>query len=354
MSRVVRRALRDAHEYRRSPPSLFNLTGDEHMVGWAIKVLSEAKVECPEEYYEVISDCYVYEAAFISVGSPPQWHEQSVVDFGVKDQILPLIVDGVAKNHHLKEYLAKEGRRTVVIAKTGYRNYGHFMVEIAPKFCNLARADLGPVNILVPNGMDLFMPVMKGLCEALNLDAEFSVFEGSNLSSYSEIYYFGPVSKHGRRKSQALMDLKSVLLEMAGAASGSTDRDIYIKRGGNDARQMPIGFDEMISNLGFEVVVPASLTFDEQVRLFSSARRIVGPVGAGMTNMLYARPGCEVFVIDPGLMDFFFWDLCNFVGGKFYWYFSSPLAPYTLERAKAPIDLPLDELRYTLKRIGWA
>jgi prepilin-type processing-associated H-X9-DG protein len=38
---------------------------------------------------------------------------------------------------------------------------------------------------------------------------------------------------------------------------------------------------------GFELIVPHSLSFTEQVRLFSSAEAVVGPHGAGLANMLW-------------------------------------------------------------------
>lgn len=353
MTESSRTIVRPAHEYRRNPPTIFNLYGDQNFLAWAFSNLAETRIECPEEYYEIVRDCFVYEAAFIGTGSPVEWLEDTVVDYGIKYEILPTINRVIDGNHHLKNYLAVEGRHTVVLAKAGYTNYGHFVVEIAPKLCNLAKADLGPVNILIPHGMARFMPIVQLLCESLKIDALLSLYESAKLSSYSEVYYFGPVSRHARRKSKTLLECRALLQGIFGRADGEPTRDIYVKRSGSDGRQMPEWFDSFIVGHGFEIVEPAKLTFEEQAVVFSAARRVIGPLGAGVTNILYAKPGCEVMIIDPGLLDFFFWDLCSLVDGKFHWFFSGPVQNYSNDLALAPIDLSKSDIEPALRRLGW-
>ena len=49
--------------------------------------------------------------------------------------------------------------------------------------------------------------------------------------------------------------------------------------------------------LGFAIVRPEELTFDEQVATFARARVIAGPHGAGLSNVAFAPAGCLVFEI---------------------------------------------------------
>jgi len=49
--------------------------------------------------------------------------------------------------------------------------------------------------------------------------------------------------------------------------------------------------------LGFEIVRPELLSFAEQVAAFSEAAVIVGPTGAGLSNMVFAPEGCKVIVL---------------------------------------------------------
>jgi len=50
-------------------------------------------------------------------------------------------------------------------------------------------------------------------------------------------------------------------------------------------------------SMGFEIICPEKFGFREQVEIFSEAECIVGPTGAGMTNMIFAPKGCKVLVL---------------------------------------------------------
>lgn len=52
-----------------------------------------------------------------------------------------------------------------------------------------------------------------------------------------------------------------------------------------------------VMSLGFEIVHPEDLGFSDQVVLFSEAAMIVGPTGAGLSNMVFAPEGCKVVVL---------------------------------------------------------
>ena len=53
-----------------------------------------------------------------------------------------------------------------------------------------------------------------------------------------------------------------------------------------------------LSALGFLVVEPETLPFEDQVALFASAKVIVGLGGAGMFNAIFAAPGTKVVTIE--------------------------------------------------------
>jgi capsular polysaccharide biosynthesis protein len=57
--------------------------------------------------------------------------------------------------------------------------------------------------------------------------------------------------------------------------------------------------EEKMTQLGFAVVHPEELTFDEQVTMFSRARVIVGPHGAGMTNAVFSPSSCLIVDFYP-------------------------------------------------------
>ena len=55
---------------------------------------------------------------------------------------------------------------------------------------------------------------------------------------------------------------------------------------------------ETLARLGFVVVEPELMPFEEQVRIFSNARFIIGLGGAAMFNAVFAAPGTNVISIE--------------------------------------------------------
>ncbi len=56
---------------------------------------------------------------------------------------------------------------------------------------------------------------------------------------------------------------------------------------------------EVLKEFGFEILSDISRTVDRQIRLFAEAQVVVGPHGAGFTNLLWCQPGTKV-------MEFFY------------------------------------------------
>lgn len=74
------------------------------------------------------------------------------------------------------------------------------------------------------------------------------------------------------------------------------DRKIYISRQNAQGRKILNEADivPILARHGFEIVHAERLNFDEQVRLFASARQVVAIHGAGMSNLVWCPPGTTV------------------------------------------------------------
>jgi hypothetical protein len=88
-------------------------------------------------------------------------------------------------------------------------------------------------------------------------------------------------------------------------ASGSYGEKIFISR--RDISRLSDGYRALMSEdalcdalalRGFTIVEPERLPFPEQVRAFAGARVIVGLGGAGMFNVVFAKPGTRVVTIE--------------------------------------------------------
>jgi hypothetical protein len=106
-----------------------------------------------------------------------------------------------------------------------------------------------------------------------------------------------------------------------GAASGGAER-LYISRG-NATRRLIVNEAELAARLealGFCTVVPDRLTVAQQAAAFAAARVIVAPHGAGLTNLVFARPGSQVLeLLSPARRAMHYWELSNACGLEYYY-----------------------------------
>ena len=74
-------------------------------------------------------------------------------------------------------------------------------------------------------------------------------------------------------------------------------RRIYISRAGAQRGRTVTNeaeIEAILRSRGFETVRLESLTVREQVELFASAEAVVGPHGAGFTNLVFCQPGAKI------------------------------------------------------------
>jgi capsular polysaccharide biosynthesis protein len=108
---------------------------------------------------------------------------------------------------------------------------------------------------------------------------------------------------------------------------------------------------ELLRGYGFIAVDPGKLSVAEQIATFARAELIVGPHGAGLTNILFAGPGARVIELFPaGYMLPDYWWLASSMPGLDYRYLSAPAARRFGLRNRgaalvADIDVNLDDLR---------
>lgn len=100
----------------------------------------------------------------------------------------------------------------------------------------------------------------------------------------------------------------------------STQRKLYLTRGDAPSRRIlnEHAVIDVLSNYGFETVQPETLSYLEQVSLFSEAGMIVGAHGAGLTNMLFCQPGFSAVELFNGYYSRVYWSLAATMGVKHY------------------------------------
>lgn len=114
-----------------------------------------------------------------------------------------------------------------------------------------------------------------------------------------ELFFFTGtfcLSKHALSLVQ--YKIKSSLIQCSSNSGGNSNR-IIVSRGSSTTRRWLNENEckESLNTLGFELIDPSKLSLSEQVKAFSSAEIILGPHGAGLTNIMFCNPGTKVIEI---------------------------------------------------------
>lgn len=92
--------------------------------------------------------------------------------------------------------------------------------------------------------------------------------------------------------------------------------------------------------LGFRKVFLEDLPLKKQIQLFQQAEAVVGPHGAGLSNLVYSRPGTAVFEITPSCRPpLFFYYLAEINEQRYAVYFGQPVGQQGPD-ANIAVDVP--------------
>ena len=136
---------------------------------------------------------------------------------------------------------------------------------------------------------------------------------------------------------------------------------IYISRAKNHYRQVINETDiiEILVNFGFKVFFLESLSLDEQVTLFASAKIIIAPHGAGLTNIVFCNSGTKLLeIFSPNYVHVCYWHICNLVGVEYFYLIGEGRRPCDYEPTPFPfpyrdnITININKFRKILNYIG--
>lgn len=199
----------------------------------------------------------------------------------------------------------------------GANNYYHFTVEILSRLAYTSQLpDASKLPILIDEGIKAY-PQLEQLLNAVKFDHEIiyvpcEMRVKTHLLIQPSMNTWMPMNV----ESWKLFRISDNLIARSGITNIRSclyrimetqgERKIYISRKNCDSSRL-VNEAEMIplfKEAGFEIVYPEYLSFEEQVRMFSSAKCIVGVTGAALTNILYCRQGTILGCIIPQEYEF--------------------------------------------------
>lgn len=336
---------RPAHVYPSSPPNLFNfVTPRPGLRNWILRPLTRNDVLCPAEGFVVLDSAHVLDGKFVLDAAGFLISETAKdSDVGrIRNRLSELSDAGVEARS-----LVDNGRPFVHLFKEGCANYGHVLLEMLPKLLNLAGQGVRAFNVITPSEGAWAIPLFREVATIVGVELEF-VQANQPLLKIDELVLCSPVSEHNRRKSETSNALVALLLDRYQAAGGQSN--LYVTRGSSEKRRIVNGasLESYFRGIGYRIVDPRKLTFEEQITAFAGARRVVGALGAGLSNLVFAPENARAFMIDPGLYDFFFWDIACLRRQTFSWYFNRPLDMFDPHMLSAPFEVDEPNLRASL------
>jgi hypothetical protein len=209
---------------------------------------------------------------------------------------------------------------------SGHAHFFHFLFDRLPRlFYLLERFSAGrePLVMLSNAEPPAFQRDIFGFIAARYPNVEFRQIPRRERWRLPHLYFvddYNTTTRATFRARETLAFMRSLTVEGYGLRPAPPHRRIYVNRG--DARKRRLLNEAELWPLfaakGFQSVSAATLTFREQVALFSEAEAIAGPHGAGLSHILFA-PGVktlEIFPADKAFdIDYFY--LVKAMGGSY-------------------------------------
>ena len=132
----------------------------------------------------------------------------------------------------------------------------------------------------------------------------------------------------GHYNEPLVRELRDFIVEGCGAAVKDSGARLYVSRARAPKRRLT-NEDEVVravEEFGFRVVRFEEHTFEEQVRLTAGAQHLVSNHGAGLTNILFMRPGGRVLELrrEGERERNWFYNLSSAAGLRYYYQLCAP------------------------------
>ncbi len=307
----------------------------------------------PEAFFEAITTqggtgMWDAQRACFQVGHPPWFtaHIQNAYVEGDKGWIVTqdryLVLDSLAHDSFLYKHRIEErvrwpsvrritGRATVPYTHWSATNYFHWMIEALPRlYPLLTDSAYDDVQVVVPADPPDWM---RQTLTRLGVAPERLVFAGDEQLQVDELIFVARTGKPCFVRDELVRWLAGQLGTQKGPDAAEEGSYVYVSR--NRVPPRPFGRRALVNEdavwpmleaRGFKQVFLEELTLTEQIQLFGSARLIVAPHGAGLTNLLFASQAAVIELFEPSYVIPLYYVLARQLGHT-YWYLLNESAP---------------------------
>lgn len=190
-------------------------------------------------------------------------------------------------------------------------NYYHYMFEILPRINYIKKTGLKPEYYLLARDKKFKKDAIKALKipknKIINLNKETHIKAKEVLFSSMPIFSGNPTK-------EVCQFIRKLFLKKYDKSKYKKYEKIYVMRGNVKYRKV-LNENEVVNYLekkGFIAVKMDGLSVFEQAKIFNSAKVIVAPHGAALTNLVFCEKGIKVIeFFNPKYVNVCYWALSN-------------------------------------------
>ncbi|MFC5355617.1 glycosyltransferase family 61 protein [Azospirillum himalayense] len=188
-------------------------------------------------------------------------------------------------------------RKALLLTQAWEENYQHWLFEILPQVTAAWQA--GVDTVIVSSDIRRYQ---RRALELLGFSGDRVVTHDLTHTMYCDSLLAGSFTAFnmGWVHPEAFAVYDRLVEATRETATIESPELVYISRSDAEWKRRLLNEAELIerlSRLGFVAINPGALDFDNEVQVLSKAKIIVGAVGAGMSNMVFAPPGIDVIAI---------------------------------------------------------
>lgn len=197
-------------------------------------------------------------------------------------------------------------------------SYHHWFWDDLPRL--LSAVPSLPTNIKFLVGSP-FLDFQRKSLIALGINLDQIIIQPPDVNYVVERLWFATPLGHSEWAATA-PDTALSLHKTLTAAQKATinNRRIFITRAGARHRRLvnEIELLPILKSYGFEILATEQLSYEEQVHTFTEASVVLGPHGAGLTNLLFCRPSALVLeLLEPEQARPHYWMMSCALGHKY-------------------------------------
>jgi capsular polysaccharide biosynthesis protein len=184
-------------------------------------------------------------------------------------------------------------RDALWIADNWSAGYFHWLADTLPRLF-LVRQHLKDWTLLLPHYARA-LPFVEPSLKPFGVDA-VRYANQNEVFACRRLFVPTHAAPPGHFNDGVIQDVRRVLVTAYGGAGDAPDGRLYISRSAARRRKVSNEADVLgvLRRFGFRIMHAESCAFEEQVRAASGSRYLVSSHGAGLTNMLFMRPGSRV------------------------------------------------------------